>query len=71
MFISEKRVCFWREVHLYLSTLALEIFSLTYPERVIVADFGAEFISRYLKANNLRDISDCREYPSYLKNKLC
>ncbi len=42
-------------------------FFLTYPERVIVADFGAEFISRYLKANNLRDISDCREYPSYLK----
>ncbi len=32
-----------------------------------MADFGAEFISRYLKANNLRDISDCREYPSYLK----
>ncbi|HDY0878193.1 TPA: AraC family transcriptional regulator, partial [Escherichia coli] len=32
-------------------------FFLTYPERVIVADFGAEFISRYLKANNLRDIS--------------
>ncbi|HHG0326841.1 TPA: AraC family transcriptional regulator [Escherichia coli] len=42
-------------------------FFLTYPERVIVADFGAEFISRYLKANNLRGISDCREYPSYLK----
>ncbi|EPF5594348.1 AraC family transcriptional regulator, partial [Shigella sonnei] len=42
-------------------------FFLTYPERVIVADFGAEFISRYLKANNLRDISDCREYLSYLK----
>ena len=51
MFISEKRVCFWIEVYLYLSTLAIEIF-LTYPERVIVADFGAEFISRYLKANN-------------------
>lgn len=32
-----------------------------------MADFGAEFISRYLKANNLRDISDCREYLSYLK----
>ncbi len=61
-----KRVCFWREVHLYLLTLALDFF-LTYPERVIVVDFGAEFISRYLKANNLRDISDCREYPSYLK----
>lgn len=42
-------------------------FFLTYPERVIVADFGGEFISRYLKTNNLRDFSDCREYPSYIK----
>lgn len=44
-------------------------FFLTYPERVIVADFSGEFIDRYLKANNLGGVYGCREYPSYLKTK--